>query len=278
MALVTSEEMAESRQPVVYRWKALGSSTEVSEQTLLLEIQERISRVRPEQIIVLGFVPAKRNGLKLERCNYADADVDLGCVVEHIARCVRGFGQTKGLGSLFKQQTRLVREQGARLNSLMTTVWMVPPSTADEEVRNALAQISGIAFLNVIRGKVTIGNMQFERASVIAAGHLDEVREGLKRHSDTVLLVAGVHKSLPTLAKTLSSKVKQRQPWLKVMEDVTVLEAAACTEHTRRAKKAWAAANYQHKQNKKKTFWWQCPADTAGNICGWWQCLATPDD
>ena len=154
---------------------------------------------------------------------------DVVHVTSALTRAIRSLRLTE-CPRVFKRQTRLVSSKGGRLNSVLTTVWVIAPTTSSEALADALAQVDGITFMLVARGSVDVRQVSYAAPCILASYAI----QGLRRTDDAVLLLAGAHRDLPTLLKNGDGKFKEHRQWVKLMNEVRGHQAMAPLEHVRR--------------------------------------------
>ena len=196
----------------------------------IIAVADRLC-VSPTNAGVLGFLPVGEGMLALHHGKEAthNSVSDVVHVTSALTRAIRSLRLTE-CPRVFKRQTRLVSSKGGRLNSVLTTVWVIAPTTSSEALADALAQVDGITFMLVARGSVDVRQVSYAAPCILASYAI----QGLRRTDDAVLLLAGAHRDLPTLLKNGDGKFKEHRQWVKLMNEVRGHQAMAPSEHVRR--------------------------------------------
>ena len=196
----------------------------------IIAVADRLC-VSPTNAGVLGFLLVGEGMLALHHGKEAthNSVSDVVHVTSALTRAIRSLRLTE-CPRVFKRQTRLVSSKGGRLNSVLTTVWVIAPTTSSEALADALAQVDGITFMLVARGSVDVRQVSYAAPCILASYAI----QGLRRTDDAVLLLAGAHRDLPTLLKNGDGKFKEHRQWVKLMNEVRGHQAMALSEHVRR--------------------------------------------
>ena len=196
----------------------------------IIAVADRLC-VSPTNAGVLGFLRVGEGMLALHHGKEAthNSVSDVVHVTSALTRAIRSLRLTE-CPRVVKRQTRLVSSKGGRLNSVLTTVWVIAPTTSSEALADALAQVDGITFMLVARGSVDVRQVSYAAPCILASYAI----QGLRRTDDAVLLLAGAHRDLPTLLKNGDGKFKEHRQWVKLMNEVRGHQAMAVQQLRRR--------------------------------------------